>query len=72
MSWFGFTRAIFEELGLDPDRVQPTTTAAFPRPAPRPAWSVLSHVSLESAGVAPIRDWRASIRCYLSAAESRE
>ena len=72
VSWFGFTQAIFEELGLDPDRVQPTTTEAFPRPAPRPAWSVLSHDSLEAACVAPIRDWRASIGSYLSAAERRE
>jgi dTDP-4-dehydrorhamnose reductase len=67
VSWFGFTRAIFEDLGLDPERVRPTTTEAFPRPARRPAWSVLSHGSLEAAGVSPIRDWRDAIGAYLSA-----
>lgn len=66
VSWFGFTRAIFEKLGLDPERVQPTTTEAFPRPAPRPAWSVLSHDTLVDAGLAPIQDWRRAIGAYLS------
>lgn len=65
-SWHGLTRAMFEELGLDPGRVEATTTAAFPRPAPRPAYSVLSHATLEDAGIAPIRDWRAGLTAYLA------
>ncbi|EWT02796.1 dTDP-4-dehydrorhamnose reductase [Intrasporangium oryzae NRRL B-24470] len=65
-TWFGFARAVFEEAGLDPERVQPTTTDAFPRPAPRPASSVLSHDSLVAAGIEPIGDWRPSLTAYLS------
>lgn len=61
-TWFGLTRALFEELGLDPERVQPTTSAEFPRPAPRPAWSVLGHEAWRSAGVALQPDWRVSLR----------
>lgn len=57
-TWFGLTRAIFEELGADPGRVQPTTTDAFPRPAPRPAYSVLSDTAWRAAGLTPLRDWR--------------
>ena len=56
-TWFGLTRAIFGELGADPQRVLPTTTDAFPRPAPRPAYSVLSGQAWLAAGLTPLPDW---------------
>lgn len=56
-SWFGFARRIFELAGADPQRVQPTSTDAFPRPAPRPAYSVLGHDRWAAAGLAPMRSW---------------
>lgn len=64
-TWHGLARAVFEDLGLDPERVRPTTTASFPRPAPRPAYSVLCHDTLERAHVEPIGDWRAGLAAYL-------
>jgi dTDP-4-dehydrorhamnose reductase len=56
-TWFGLTREIFRLLGADPDRVRPTTSAAFKRPAPRPAYSVLGHDRWKDAGIEPIREW---------------
>ncbi|WP_350347329.1 dTDP-4-dehydrorhamnose reductase [Agromyces sp. G08B096] len=61
VSWFGFARAVLEEAGLDPDRITPTDSSAFVRPAPRPAYSVLGHDAWFRAGLAPMRDWREAL-----------
>ena len=61
-SWFGLARAVFDELGADPERVRPTTTDKFPRPAPRPAYSVLSDAAWRAAGLSPLPHWRAALR----------
>jgi dTDP-4-dehydrorhamnose reductase len=60
-TWYGLARAVFAELGADPDRVRPTTTDKYPRPAPRPAYSALGHAAWARAGVAPIGDWQARL-----------
>jgi dTDP-4-dehydrorhamnose reductase len=61
-TWFGLAQEIFRSLGADPGRVRPTTTAAYPRPAPRPFYSVLSHDRHASAGIPPIADWQVALR----------
>ena len=63
-SWFEFAQAIVAELGAAAE-VQPVTTDAFPRPAPRPAYSVLSTERYERVtGVTP-ESWREGLREYL-------
>jgi dTDP-4-dehydrorhamnose reductase len=57
-TWFGLAREIYRMVGADPERVRPTTTDQFPRPAPRPAYSVLGHDMWAQIGLPPIRDWR--------------
>jgi dTDP-4-dehydrorhamnose reductase len=63
-SWFDFARAIAEESGSDVE-VKPVTTDEFPRPAKRPAYSVLSTELYERlTGVSP-ETWREGLRDYL-------
>ncbi|MGN6426481.1 MAG: dTDP-4-dehydrorhamnose reductase [Leifsonia sp.] len=56
-SWYDFAKAVFSAAGLDPDRVTPTDSATFVRPAPRPSFSVLGHEAWAKAGLAPMRSW---------------
>ncbi|TFC55946.1 dTDP-4-dehydrorhamnose reductase [Cryobacterium sp. TMT2-15-1] len=60
-SWFGFAQAVFATAGLDPERVTPTDSSQFVRPAPRPTYSVLGHDAWAAAGLSPIRDWREAL-----------
>jgi dTDP-4-dehydrorhamnose reductase len=73
-TWFAFAAEIFrlyrESQGQSQDQDQeadaernrltprPITTADYPLPAPRPAYSVLGHDAWHAAGIKPIGDWR--------------
>ncbi|WP_229068366.1 dTDP-4-dehydrorhamnose reductase [Actinoplanes sp. DH11] len=66
-TWFGLARAVFAEAGHDPDRVRPTTSDRYPRPAARPAYSVLGHDRWSGTGVAPLPDWRTQLTAAMPA-----
>jgi dTDP-4-dehydrorhamnose reductase len=59
VSWFEFAREIVAAAGRDPDLVRPISTAELdpPRPAPRPANSVLDNAVLRAAGIPLLRDF---------------
>ena len=61
----GLAQAIYTGLGLDPERVCPTTLAAYPSPTPRPSYSVLSHHRWVDSGIQELPGWRDALDRYL-------
>jgi dTDP-4-dehydrorhamnose reductase len=60
VTWFEFARAVAAAAGHDPDVVRPIATAELdpPRPAPRPANTVLDNAVLRAAGIPLLRDFQ--------------
>ena len=60
VSWYEFVGDVLVAAGYDRAMVRPITSAELdpPRPAPRPANSVLDNVVLRAAGIPLLRDYR--------------
>ncbi|HEU4977357.1 MAG TPA: NAD(P)-dependent oxidoreductase, partial [Solirubrobacteraceae bacterium] len=61
-SWYELAVEAFVVAGVD-CRVVPTTSEAFPRPAPRPAFSVLESIRPEAPILPP---WQEGLRAHLA------
>jgi dTDP-4-dehydrorhamnose reductase len=66
-SWHGFASAIFDEahargLLAHVPHVLPISTADYPTPARRPAWSVLDNAGFEREVGIRLPDWRDGLR----------
>ena len=64
-SWYDFAKLIFELSNIDV-KVVPVTTEEFPRPAPRPHYSVLNNKKWNSSGFVPMRTYQEALSEYLS------
>lgn len=69
VSWYEFVRAILEAGGHSPDKVRPITTAELqpPRPAKRPANSVLDNFALRESGIDLLRHFTEPLAEVVSA-----
>jgi dTDP-4-dehydrorhamnose reductase len=65
-TWYDFAKEILRAYQL-PTLIKPVTTAEFPRPARRPAYSVLSPASLHAYNV-HLPDWQDALQRYVSSA----
>ncbi|NLG15981.1 MAG: dTDP-4-dehydrorhamnose reductase [Fibrobacter sp.] len=63
-SWYDFAREILSKSGIDV-KVVPCTTEDFPRPAPRPRYSVLENARLKGLGLNIFPEWKVAFENYL-------
>jgi len=65
-SRFDQARAVYAAVGADLNLVRPVGSAAHPRPAPRPGYSVLGARLSQAAGLPPLRPWADALAHALS------
>jgi dTDP-4-dehydrorhamnose reductase len=72
-TWYGFARDVVAAMGKNPEMVRPITTAELqpPRPAQRPANSVLDNAVLRAAGIQLLRDFGEPLRETVQALSQR-
>jgi dTDP-4-dehydrorhamnose reductase len=63
-SWYEFATAIFEESDKLTS-IESCSTSEFPRPAPRPQYSVLNNMSIRTNGFIVLRHWREALINFL-------
>jgi dTDP-4-dehydrorhamnose reductase len=67
-SWFDLARAVLEIAGLAADvELRRCSTAEFPRPAPRPAYSALDCAKLAAARGRTFAPWRRALAEFMAA-----
>lgn len=72
ISWYDFTKAIFEEAGIDGINVIPVTSEEYGAKAVRPYNSRMNRSKLTENGFTPLPDWRDALRRFLAAINGRE
>lgn len=70
VTWYGFAREVLARRGIAA-RVEPVPSSAFPRPAPRPRYSVLDCSETEAVLGRPLPRWQDALERYLEGREER-
>lgn len=64
-SWYEYAQEIFKIKEVEVE-VKPVPTTEFPRPAPRPEYSVLDNYHWKMEGFTPLRSYKDALKEYLS------
>ena len=64
VQWYEFAKKIFEIKKIE-IKINPVTSEEFPRPAPRPHYSVLNNQKWINAGFNPLRNYEEALKEYL-------
>ncbi len=70
-SWYEYAKEIFEIAGIKVE-VKPVSTEEFPRPAPRPKYSVLENYNWKMEGFKEIRSYKDALRDYMKLLNKKE
>lgn len=65
-TWFDFAEYFLKRMGV-PCALSPCTTDEFPRPAPRPANSILANARLTAEGLNVMVPWREDVDAFVAA-----
>lgn len=63
-SWYDFAMEIFKQANVQVD-LKPVTTEEYPRPAPRPKYSVLKNYNWKMEGYPKIRSYKEALSDYM-------
>jgi dTDP-4-dehydrorhamnose reductase len=67
-SWYDFAKEIFNQTNIEVE-LKPVTTKEFPRPAPRPKFSVLENYNWKMEGYPKLRSYKEALTDYLKLLE---
>lgn len=70
-SWYDFAQKIFDLSGVEIDLI-PVKTEEFPRPAPRPKYSVLENYNWQMEGFSRMRSYKEALKAYLNLSEEEK
>jgi len=64
-TWYELARQAVAWAGIAGVRIEPVKTQEYPRPAPRPACSILANARMLQEGYPPMRPWEEAARDYV-------